>query len=121
MAVLWFGGVEMPTPSDISITKEPVWSSNAGRSSTGKFIGDIICYKFKIQITWKTLSQKQSALIDREITKDAFFDVKFIDPTDSSGNYTTKTVYAGTPTYPVYSYVDGYPRYKGVALNLIEQ
>lgn len=121
MAVLWFDGKAMPTPSEISVTKEPVWSSNAGRGSTGKFIGDIVCYKFKIQIKWATLSQEQTALINSTITSSAFFDAKFIDPTDSEGKYTTKTVYAGTPTYPVYSYVDGLPRYKGVAVDLIEQ
>lgn len=123
MAVLWIDGKEMPTPAlnGITVTKEPVWSSNAGRSSTGKFIGDIVCYKYKIQIKWPILKQKQTALIDSAITSSAFFKVKFIDPTSSTVEFVTKTVYAGTPTYPVYSYADGMPRYVGVAVDLIEQ
>lgn len=121
MAVLWLKGKEMSDPSAITITKEPIWSKNTGRGSTGKFVGDIVGYKFKIQITWPILSQAQTAEIDSAITDSAFFSAKFIDPTSATGEFTTKTVYAGTPTYPVYSYVNGLPRHKGVAVDLIEQ
>jgi hypothetical protein len=111
----------MKDPAEITITKEPVWSSNTGRSATGLMQGDIVCYKFKIQVKWKTMSQAETAVLNTGITNKPFFDVKFIDPTDSSGSLVTKTFYAGTPTYPVYSYVDGFPRYTGVAVDLIEQ
>lgn len=119
--VLWINGVAMPTPSKITAAKEPIWSSNTGRSSTGLMVGDIICYKYKLQIEWPTLSQAESAQLDRAVTGSAFFSVKFIDPTDSSGGFTTKTMYANGATYPVYSYVNGLPRHKGVAINLVEQ
>lgn len=119
--VLWINEVDMPTPSKITITKEPIWSSNTGRSSTGLMIGDIIGYKYKLQIEWPILSQVQSALLDNAITSKAFFPVKFIDPADASGEFTTKTMYASAPPYPVYSYAAGIPRYTGVALDLIEQ
>jgi hypothetical protein len=123
MAVLWINGKAMPDPAlnGLTVSKEPVWSKNAGRGSTGKFIGDIVCYKFKLQIKWPVLSQKQTALINSAITSGAFFTVKFIDPTDSSGDYTTKTMYASAPSYPVYSYAKGMPDYVGTAVDLIEQ
>ncbi|HCT93010.1 MAG TPA: hypothetical protein DF613_16750 [Lachnospiraceae bacterium] len=124
MAVLWLNGKEMPDPAapdGITITKEPVWSKNAGRGSTAKFIGDIVGYKFTIQIKWPILSQRQTAMIDAAVTEQPFFTAKFIDPTDASGAFVEKTVYAGSPTYPVYSYVEGLPRYIGVGLKIVEQ
>lgn len=119
--VLWINGVAMPTPSKLTTSKEPVWSSNTGRTSTGLMVGDIICYKFKLQIEWPIMSQQESATLDAAVTSNAFFSVKFVDPTESTGEFTTKTMYANAPSYPVYSYVDGYPRYTGVGINLIEQ
>ena len=119
MDVLTLDGVVMPTPSKMTITKEKIWSKNAGRGSTGTFIGDIVAIKYKIQIEWKTLSQAGAAQLDKVVSK-ASFDVKFVDPADSSGGYTTKTMYAGTPTYPVYSYVNGLTRHTGAGVDLIE-
>lgn len=119
--VLWINGVAMPTPSKLTSGKEPIWSSNTGRSSTGLMVGDIICYKYKLQIEWPTLSQTESAQLDRAVTGSAFFSVKFIDPADASGGFATKTMYANGASYPVYSYVDGFPRYKGVGIDLVEQ
>lgn len=125
MAVLWFNGVAMPDPAlnGITITKEKIWSKNAGRSSTGKMMGDIVGIKYKMQIKWPILSQEESSLVDECLSDESkpFFDVKFKDPKSKTGAFVTKTMYAGTPTYPVYSYVDGLPRYVGVAVDLIEQ
>lgn len=125
MAVLWFNGIEMPDPAlnGITITKEKIWSKNAGRGTAGKMMGDIVAVKYKIQIKWPILSQEETALVDGVLSDESkpFFDMKFKDPKSKTGNYVTKTVYAGTPTYPVYSYVDGLPRYVGVAVDLVEQ
>lgn len=126
MAVLWFDGVAMPDPAlnGIAITKEKIWSKNAGRSSeSGKMMGDIVAIKYKIQIKWPILSQEQSALVDKFLSNDdePFFKVKFKDPKSKTGEFVTKDVYAGTPTYPVYSYVDNLPRYVGVGVDLVEQ
>lgn len=119
--VLWINEVAMPTPSKLTSSKEPIWSSNAGRASTGLMVGDIIGYKFKLQIEWKVLSQNASAALNKAITTTPFFSVKFIDPTSATGEFRTITAYASAPSYPVYSYVQGLPRHTGVGVNLIEQ
>lgn len=123
MSSLVIAGTTMPEPmlNGMTITKEPIWASNTGRSATGVMQGDLIGYKYKLQIKWPPLTQAQTATINSAITSAGFFNVTFIDPTSSSGAKVTKKFYAGTPTYPVYSYVDGYPRYVGVAVDLIEQ
>ena len=117
--VLWLDGVAMPTPSKLTITKNKVWSKNTGRSSTGTFIGDIVAIKDKLQSEWKTMSQENSALLD-SIVENTSIRVKYVDPSDSKGRTVEKVMYANDPSYPVYSYVDGFSRYTGVGVNLIE-
>lgn len=110
----------MPEPklSGITFTKEKIWSKNTGRTTDGTMTGDVIAIKTKMQITWGCLSGEQVALLDTAVSP-AFISVYFKDPRLNS--YTTKTFYAGTPTYPVYSYVNGFPEYIGCAVDLIEQ
>lgn len=118
MDVLTIDGVVMPPVKSLTITREPIWSKNAGRGADGTMIGDIIAQKMKLQITFVPLSDEQAASLDAAILP-AFFSTKFRNP--CTGKMETKTMYAGTPTYPVYSYVNGLPRYQGVGVNLVEQ
>lgn len=117
MDVLVIGSVALPVKS-LTITKNPTWSKNTGRAAEGTMLGDIICRKMKLQITFAPLSDEQAAQLDEAITP-AFFPVKFKNP--GTAAVETHTMYAGTPAYPVYSYVSGFPRYVGTGVNLIEQ
>jgi hypothetical protein len=56
--------------------------------------------------------------LDEALSK-SFISVYFKDPRQNA--YVEKTFYSGTPSYPVYSYVDGLPEYVGTAVDLIEQ
>lgn len=120
MARFVLGGTVLPVPSVLQIKQEKIWSKNAGRTSTGKFVGDIIAIKRTIHVEWKTLTQSQGATL-YNICKGDFMDAKFVDPASSTGEETTVRVYADGPSYSVYSYVDGYPRYTGTAIDLVEQ
>ena len=118
--MLMIGGVAMPEPKQggITITKEKIWSKNTGRATNGSMVGDVIAIKTKMQISWNVLSGEQVAVLDAAL-EPAFISVYFKDPRLNA--YTTKTFYAGTPTYPVYSYATGLPEYVGCAVDLIEQ
>lgn len=118
MSSIVIGGKTMPPVKSLTITREPIWSSNTGRCTNGEMRGDIIASKLKLQITFVPLSDEQAALLDAAITP-AFFSVKFRNP--GTGQTETHTMYASSPSYPVYSYVAGLPRYNGVAVNLIEK
>lgn len=117
--MLKFNGVEMPEPQALTTDREKIWSSNTGRSDSGRMNGDIVAIKAKIKIQWGILSAEQTALIDSYLSQ-SFFECTYLDPT-SANKEVTKEVYAGTPTYPVYSYVEGLPEYKGVGVDLIER
>ena len=112
------GGVEMPPVKELTVTREPIWSKNTGRSANGTMVGDIVAYKTKLQITFVPLSDSQAAVL-AAATRPAFFDVRYHDPEDNEKK--TVKMYAGSLPFKVYSYVEGFPRYVGTAISLIEK
>lgn len=117
MAYLKIGDLEVKAQK-LDISREPIWSSSTGRTASGKMVGDIVAQKYKLTVTLPPMSDKEAASFDAAILP-AFFNVTFRNPT--SGKNVTKRMYAGTPKYPVYSYVNNLPRYVGTAVDLIEQ
>lgn len=117
--MLKLNGITVKEPKSLSVSPEKIWSSSTGRGDNGKMVGDIVAIKMTLKIEWGILTAKQIQEID-EILSTPFFEVMFLNP--RKGNAVDKmTVYSGTPTYPVYSYVKGYPEYTGVGVDLIEQ
>lgn len=114
------GGVAMPAlkKNGLTVAKEKVWSSNTGRAADGGMLGDLIGIKYKLKLEWPPLSKEHVAVIDNAVSP-AFFNATFLDP--GSNSRITRTFYAGTSTYPVYSYVDGVKTYSGVTVDLIEK
>ena len=109
--MLKIDGVTMPEPKGITFTKEKIWSD-------ATMVGDIIATKTKMQISFGCLSGTQVSQLDEALSK-SFISVYFKDPRQNT--YVEKTFYSGTPSYPVYSYVDGLPEYVGTAVDLVEQ
>ena len=121
MAVLAINGIDMPgiALNGLTITKEPIWSGNTGRAANGRMVGDIVGYKYKLDITFIPLSAQDIAGLNSAITASPFFLASFIKP--DGGAEITRSFYAGTPAYPVYSYANGKKNYVGVKLSIIEQ
>ncbi len=117
--MLRFDEVDVPEPKSITVVPEKIWSKSTGRGDNGKMTGDIVAIKTTIKIEWAVLSAKQIEKIDRILSK-AFFKCTFLNPRKGNEK-TTLSVYASSPSYPVYSYVKGYPEYVGVAVDLVEQ
>ncbi|MCD8146005.1 MAG: hypothetical protein LUD84_01800 [Clostridiales bacterium] len=122
VSALYIGGVEMPTPAleGVTITQEKVWSSDTGRSSSGKMLGTIVGIKSKITIKWPVLTFDEVETIESAVSDadDPFVTVKY---TDMTGTTVTKTMYFGTPTYTLYSGADGFQYVKDVTVDGIEQ
>lgn len=103
---------------ELKIGRNPIWSSKTGRAASGTMKGDIVTQKFTLSLVVTPLNDEEAASFDEAILP-AFFNVTFKNP--SSGKMETKKMYASAPTYPVYSYVEGFPRYVGVSVELTEQ
>lgn len=119
MDELIIDGVIMPElkQNGFMIKKEKVWSKNTGRAANGDMIGDIIKIKYTLHCEWPPLNKGDAAKIDKAVSP-SFFSVTF---TDIGGARVTKVFYAGSPVYPVYSYVAGVKTYRGVTVDLIEK
>ena len=97
---------------DLTVTDNIIWSRNTGRVASGDMEGDIIAKKIKLNIVLAPLDDKEAVAFAAAIEP-------FRNP--KSGKTETLKFNVGTPTYPVYSYADGLPRYVGVAANFIEK
>lgn len=121
--VLKFNGVAMPIPKQggFSISKNKIWSRNAGRNDAGSMVGTIIAVKKKIEIEWPPLTTDQVHLID-SIVSDPDNPFVPVEYTDEAGNVTEITGYFGDVSYPVYSMnAAGKQIISGVKLSGIEQ
>lgn len=112
-------GVELPTPAleGITITYEPIWSSNAGRVASGKLTGTKITSKWKLEVKWPVLSQSDA----QKVFDAASGEFKTVIFTDYSGTERTITAYCGTPSAIPYSWASGLRWVTNVALSIIEQ
>lgn len=48
--------VTLPSPIEIQVSNEIIWSANTGRSSNGKMIGDVVAKKDTITLKWGVLT-----------------------------------------------------------------
>ena len=105
----------------LSISHEPVWNTNAGRTLTADFVGRVIARKWKLQCTTRPLSQEEIVKIMNLLERADFFDVEFI-PTNATTPI-TKTFYVNAPSTKVYTYSEKLPnvRYESLSFNIIQQ
>ena len=118
--------VAEPKLGGIIVTDEPIWSSNTGRSSTGKMIGDIIAWKTTIEVSWPPLTYAQAKAIRDAIKSGGeFFDIQYKDVSaginDGSLKTEEKNVYAANIPRTLYSLSTKYPRYDGITVQFIER
>ena len=68
MSMITAGGVSLPSPVEISIDDEIIWSSDSGRDLSGLFAGDVIATKKTISIQWGVLTEAELKQIQDALT-----------------------------------------------------
>lgn len=115
-------GKVMPTPAHqgVTISTNKIWSSNTGRTTTGKMVGTIVTTKAKLEIKWPPLTEDQVAEIEAAVSdkNTPFVPVEY---TDMTGETVTKTMYFGDVTYTQYSWCRGIRYITDVSVSAIEQ
>jgi len=100
---LEFNGIAMPIPKaeGFTVSKNKIWSKNAGRNDLGTMVGTILAIKTKVEIEWPPLDTKQVELIDNIVSdiNKPFTQIRF---TNERGEVTPITAYFGDAVYPVY-------------------
>ncbi len=111
--------IPIPDKNGFKRTKNKLWSSNTGRTSSGKMIGDIIAKKYTLEFKWSSLTAEQVKDLEYAIGTDAFFPVVF--PEEGTDNKLIKSFYAADSTYKTKIVIDGEEIYSDFSLQLIEQ
>lgn len=109
--------IELPSPVEISTGDEIIWSSNTGRTSTGKMIGDVIAEKETLQITWGIITAAEKNKIKKYL-KTGFYPLLInINGTEQEIN-----VYRGTLTSEAMGKLDdGIYYFRSVSVDIVEQ
>lgn len=109
--------IPLPAPVTISAGDEILWSSNTGRASTGKMIGDVIAQKETLSIKWQYVTA-----VDKNVIKTALSTGFFPIEVNIDGNPYTITVYRGTLKYEAMGKLDdGIYYFREITVDIIEQ
>jgi hypothetical protein len=115
--ILWSGDIILPSPTQITVNDEIIWSSNTGRAAGGDMIGDVITEKKNISIQWGILTETELALI-KQVMVTGFFPISFRD----DGIDMTITSYRGTLSKEQMGYIgDGIFYYKSASVSVIQK
>ena len=111
------GGVELPSPTSLSVADEIIWTSSTGRTLAGYMIGDVVAEKKTLNIKWEFLTDPQLQLIKSKLIA-GWFPITFHD----SGIDFTIQSYRGTLTKEhLGSIGDGNYYYKSVSVDVIQR
>lgn len=117
MDTIQAGGVNLPAPVSITINDELIWTSDTGRTLSGRMVGEVVAEKKNISIKWGFLTESEVLRIKRNL-KRGFFRVKFHD----DGDDITITAYRSTISKEVLGDIgDGNFWYKSVSADVIER
>lgn len=110
-------GVAMPTPKSFTVNISDL-DGESNRNANGDLIRDRIATKRKLEIEYPPLDPSDISLILKAISP-VFISVEYPDPQE--GRFITKTMYAGDKSSPMYSIINGQPKWSGLKFNLIEK
>ena len=113
--VIKAGSTVLPSPDKLTTSDEIIWSSNTGRSSRGKMIGDVVAEKTTFAITWGVLTKAERDLVRAKLTS-GFHPFTLIE----DGDTTTITAYRSTLQGEAIV-AGGQTYYKGVQVSIIQQ
>lgn len=116
-------GITLPCPAvkGLSISYEPVWSKNTGRTAAkAKMMGTVIAVKAKISIKWPAISFADAAII-RSVMSNVAKSFRMLDYVDIDGNRASIEAYFGPPVFNVYSYAPGIEVVESASVEAVER
>lgn len=116
--VLWIDGTKLKDPATVNISRNKIWSQNSGRTKSGTFTGDIVCMKWRIDVTWNALTESEVKTILEKL-ETPFINVRFKNP--RKNNFETIKCYGGDETMPVYNYAIEKSVYESLTVSLVQK
>lgn len=115
---LLIGGVQMPTPSGLTRLLEKIWSSDTGRTASGKMVGTVVAEKTKLNFTWRCLTFEQVNKITSAVAGTEFVEVTVFYYDGAARSYTG---YFGELSAEDYSWHENYLLASNVTVNFVQQ
>jgi len=112
MAEITANGVAMPSPTQIKVSDEIIWSSNTGRVTDGSMVGDAIAEKTTIAITWEMITEAERSSIKSAMVI-GFFPITVLGISITS--------YRGNIQSDALGIIDGTTYYRTVTVTVIQQ
>lgn len=110
-------GVTMPTPKDIEVQYNKIWSADTGRNDSGNFSGTLLGIKRKLIIELPPLTSSTEINAIKAAVNSDFVLIVYPDETGASQ---TGTFYFGDLTGKPYSWVSGKMFLTGCKFSAIE-
>ena len=117
MALLKINGVDMPSPSEMSVGIQDI-HKDPQRNANGRMIMERITTKAKLELSWSYLTPTQLSQLLGAVSE-LFFTVTYTNPVTNTER--TATFYKGDVTAPVMDYINGNLRWKNIKFNVIER
>ena len=118
---IYIDGIRLPTlPQDgLNLSREPIWSANAGRTADCTFVGDIIGWKWNGSLSWGRLSFDEAAVIRRAFSSKGkpFFNITF---TDDTGTRQTIRCYSTSPKSAIHVYKGDDGEVESISVDIVE-
>lgn len=115
--ILKSGNVVLPAPTSISVSDEIIWTSDTGRTLSGRMVGDVIAEKKNVGIKWEYLTEEEMRLIKSQLIA-GFFPFTFRD----DGIDITIESYRGTLSKDILGNIgDGHYWYRSVSVDVIQR
>lgn len=109
-------GIELPSPIEISVDDELIWSADTGRDLSGLFSGDVIAEKKTVSISWGILTATEIEIIKSNLVS-GYFPLKFLD----SSGYLVIESYRGTLSKTMLGYIGGTLYYKSASCKIVQR
>lgn len=105
-------------PATLDISYEDVWSSNSGRTKSGKWTGDLVAWKWRLDVTFAPVSATTMKTLLTAVARSTV-SVTFVNPfTDT---LQTISCYPGQIKPTPYNYKANGVEYTGLSLALVER
>lgn len=115
--ILWSGTVVLPSPVSLSVNDEIIWTSDTGRTLSGRMVGDPVAEKKTVSAKWGILTEEEMLLIKKTLVK-GYFPISFHD----DGVDLTIESYRGTLSKEHLGYIgDGNYYYKSATVDIIQR
>ena len=72
--IIWSGSTTLPAPTSLSVNDEIIWSSDTGRTLSGRMVGDPVAQKKTVSLKWEYLTEAEEKIIKN--TKNLFVSTK---------------------------------------------